>query len=118
MNDPILPALPAGFYLAPVNGFAPTIFELRGGCWYDDRGRWRSDPRIALNDVYPIPALLSAAGERDALKVELAEARAVLTEVEWDYDEAGRVCRNCGNYRDEGHAPDCSLAAALAKVKS
>jgi len=118
MNEPILPDLPAGFYLAPVNGFAPTIFELRGGCWYDDRGSWRSDPRIALNTVHSIPALLSAADERDALKVRMDEALSVLTELSsrYDNDLGINVCAICGS--EVGHKPDCSLAAVLAKAKS
>jgi len=53
--------------------------------------------------------------ERDEARAELAEARAVLTHLEWQYDDRGDVCLSCHNLRSEGHAPDCALAAALGK---
>ena len=46
------------------------------------------------------------------------DMRAVLLEVEWagDYQGDANVrCVCCGGFRDDGHEPDCKLAAALAK---
>ena len=66
-------------------------------------------------DLAELHALRALARERDALRTELAEARAVLTHLEWQYDDRGDVCLSCHNLRREGHAPDCALAAALGK---
>jgi len=58
--------------------------------------------------------------ERDAAQVELAQARGVLQNMEWDswgYDRFGEGrahCPCCGCTKDEGHAPDCALSAVLA----
>ena len=58
--------------------------------------------------------------ERDAALAELAQAREVLIRLEWDswgYDphaEGRSHCPCCGWTKDEGHAPDCALNAALA----
>ena len=41
-------------------------------------------------------------------------ALAMLREIqwaEWDADQA--VCHKCGNWKHEGHAPDCELAALI-----
>lgn len=58
--------------------------------------------------------------ERDEARAELAQAREVLSRLEWDswgYDphaEGRSHCPCCGWTKDEGHAPDCALDAALA----
>ena len=55
------------------------------------------------------------------------EARALLGKVEWNAEnDEGSYCPACGDYRDpdpreqpagrSGHAPDCPLAAWLAKT--
>lgn len=52
--------------------------------------------------------------EVDRLRARNAELVAVLREVAWDDGVEGpRCCRLCGEYEDEGHAPDCALDAAL-----
>ena len=88
-------------------------------------------------------ALLDAARERDALRVELeahkgaanklrsclaaevrrlraelAEARAALRGIEWLKELTGIFCPDCANTKEQGHAPDCNLAAALGEGKS
>ena len=58
--------------------------------------------------------------ERDEARAELAQARDVLSRLEWDswgydpYAEGRSHCPCCGWTKDEGHAPDCALNAALA----
>ena len=44
---------------------------------------------------------------------DLAEAVALLRELEWVDMES--VCNECGATRDEGHTPDCKLAAFLRR---
>jgi len=121
MNDPILPALPEGFYLAMGEGERSKVCEHCNGKWFNEYGTVRADPRSMPWNSYTlhsIPALLSAAGERDALKVRMDEALAVLTELSsrYDNDLGINVCAICGS--EVGHSPGCSLAAVLAKAKS
>ena len=60
--------------------------------------------------------------ERDEARAELAQAREVLIRMEWDswgydpYGEGRAHCPCCGCTKDEGHAPDCGLSAALAAI--
>jgi hypothetical protein len=45
------------------------------------------------------------------------EARVLLGKVEWAAEnDCGDYCPACGDYRDQGHKPDCPLAAWLAKT--
>jgi len=46
-----------------------------------------------------------------------ADLVAALEAVEWVPLGNRRVCPNCGRPWDQGHAPTCKLAAALAKAK-
>ena len=47
------------------------------------------------------------------LEKDLGEAVALLRELEWVDMES--VCNECGATRDEGHTPDCKLAAFLRR---
>ena len=121
MNEPILPDLPEGFYLATGDGEGSRVYERCNGKWTNEYGVRCEDPRsLPWNSytLHSIPALLSAAGERDALKVRMDEALAVLTELSsrYDNDLGINVCAICGS--EVGHSPGCSLAAVLAKAKS
>jgi len=121
MNEPILPDLPEGFYLAIGDGERSKVYEHCNGKWCNYYGECCADPRsMPWHDytIHSIPALLSAAGERDALKVELAEARYALSAVEWQRMEFGIFCPECENTQKHGHTHDCNLAAVLAKAKS
>lgn len=84
---------------------------------------------MKTHGVAPLPAranaaLIAAAPELLAevrrLTTELAQAREVLSRLEWDswgydpYAEGRSHCPCCGWTKDEGHAPDCELYAALA----
>ena len=79
----------------------------------------------APRPLYPFKVDLGEAvhklkAERDEARAELAQAREVLSRLEWDswgYDhhaEGRSHCPCCGWTKDEGHAPDCALSAALA----
>jgi len=121
MNDPILPDLPAGGYLATGFGERSKVYERCNGKWFNYFGECCADPRsMPCHDytIHSIPALLSAASERDALKGRLDEALSVLTELSsrYDNDLGTNVCAACD--RQVGHNPNCSLAAVLAKAKS
>ena len=173
MSEPILPDLPAGFYLSLIDGGFPKVYKRHADGWNDDQGDDCADPRSEWYGLtlHSIPALLSAASERDALaiclhdekteraresresvairrgmeaenyllkerrtelseraekaekerdalKVDLAEALSVLTELSSHYsNEYGMgVCAFCES--GIGHKPDCALAAVLAKAKS
>jgi len=141
MNDPILPDLPAGFYLALIDVEFPKVYMRHADGWNDDQGDDCADPRSEWHvlTLHPIPALLSAAGERDALRAafaahkgaanklrsdlaaevrrlraELAEARAVLIVIERN----ALSCPICCMHFRSGHSHGCAFAAALAKAKS
>jgi len=155
MNDPILPDLPEGFYLAIDDKASHRLYEHYTGGWHHADEPCIDPRRMTWHGytLHSIPALLSAAGEQDALwadwcdslaevatlelvnetmmrraeeaeeerdeaLAELAEARVVLTKLEWWHDDREHVCMSCHSLRSDGHAPDCSLAAALAKAKS
>ena len=52
--------------------------------------------------------------ERDTLRAELIEARAVLIVVEWLTDDFGSYCPTCAAInKQDGHRPACPIAAAL-----
>lgn len=59
-------------------------------------------------------ALGYAAGQKDA-EAELAEAQAVLKEVEWAVHDLPGIhsCPACGRSKEDGHAPDCRLKKVL-----
>jgi len=121
MNDPILPDLPEGFYLAIGDEERSRVYERCGGKWRNEHGAGCVDPRCMPwhgFTLLPIPALLAANWQRDALKVSLDEALAVLTELSsrYDNDIGTNACAVCGS--EVGHKPDCALAAVLAKAKS
>jgi len=65
------------------------------------------------------PALLAAARERDALRTELAEARAALVAFEWartdDPESPSAYCPTCFGTEEDGHKPGCILAPALGQ---
>jgi len=107
MNDPILPDLPAGFYLATEDEGCPKVYERQDGRWYSDQG----DPRVRPwhgCTLHSIPALIDAARERDAM-------RAVLIDIEKHMDERSGGCPVCRFYLVSGHHPSCALAAVLGK---
>lgn len=56
--------------------------------------------------------------ERDAAVAALTEARRVLREVEWAFDngyDSEDACALCHQPRSTGHLSDCALAAVLAQ---
>ena len=55
--------------------------------------------------------------EIEELQALNCEVVAALEAVEWIPLANRRVCPNCGRRWDQGHAPTCKLAAALAKAK-
>jgi hypothetical protein len=71
----------------------------------------------SLQAVGHIPVLVTTQ-EWVELKVENRHLAALLRQVEWSgtYLSPGDCCLFCHQYDRDGHAPDCSLAAALARV--
>lgn len=60
--------------------------------------------------------LKESQAEVTRLRSRVARLEGVLRSEMWDYPEGldrRRLCRGCGRYEDDGHAPDCELAAAL-----
>ena len=81
MNEPILPILPdlpEGFYLATGDGEGSRVYERCNGKWTNEYGVRCEDPRRMPwhgYTLHAIPALLSAAGERDALAICLHDEK-------------------------------------------
>lgn len=49
----------------------------------------------------------------ETLRAQLAEARAVLKDLEWGVFTSHLSCPVCHNGKHLGHAPDCQLAKAI-----
>ncbi len=86
--------------------------------WRDDGAEGESVHLLCDEIASLRTALAAAESQRDA-------AVAVLREVQWNATRAGvAACPSCGNFHpnihasnDVDHAPDCSLAAAIAAGK-
>ena len=75
-------------------------------------------PPFAVCDVYGDGQILQEVGDLIVRAVNCHEELvAALKAVEWIPLANRRVCPNCSRRWDQGHAPTCKLAAALAKAK-
>lgn len=63
--------------------------------------------------AYAVNSLAPMADEIDALRIQLAEAKEVLREVEWhqQFNNCRPSCPSCDGY--DGHDSDCRLAKVL-----
>lgn len=73
---------------------------------------------IASND-YNVQALESLANENINLRQQIAEARALIGDLEWVYnDEYGYwYCPECDNTQRANHTDDCRIKSALAATQ-
>jgi hypothetical protein len=80
----------------------------------------RSDEGILLVDEKQGAGLRPTTHAEEALREQIMRLQEVLREVEWNgYSYIGIApCPSCGRERDEGHAPDCSIAITLAEGAS
>lgn len=56
--------------------------------------------------------------QREAKRDAAEDLYAVVKAVEWSGDRNLCICPSCGQLEHVGHAPDCTLAAALAKAEA
>ena len=93
-----------------------------GGGWRLQRLAWGKPTfhvwAIVAPDHGAIPLSDNAYAMLRDLVARWADALAVLREIEWGYGVRWTAsCVTCYNEREEGHAPDCIIAAALADDK-
>jgi len=69
------------------------------------------------DEVYKEDVQASADLYKRAMQALNAELVAALEAVQWIPLGNRKVCPNCGRRWDQGHAPTCKVAAALAKAK-
>lgn len=89
--------------------------------FYANALTFRREPgRDGIGDIHqPVYLAYEVDAELDALRAQLAEARAVFRDLEWSHQEGfndppGIVrCPICGNTKTEGHDPDCRLSKLI-----